>query len=138
MRMLRIGILVGVSMLINFGCSDSSSIANLARNVNKATPGTPVPTATVDELASGKKVFETNCMICHRSDGTGGKLTVEGKSLDVDDLTSAKIKAMTDEKLIGYIMKGVPDDGMPAFQGKLSEGEMRDVVKYIRTEFHGQ
>jgi mono/diheme cytochrome c family protein len=136
--MLRIGILVGVSMLINFGCSDSSSTANLARNVNKATPGTPVPTATVDELASGKKVFETNCMICHRSDGTGGKLTVEGKSLDVDDLTSVKIKAMTNEKLIGYIMKGVPDDGMPAFQGKLSEGEMRDVVKYIRTEFHGQ
>jgi mono/diheme cytochrome c family protein len=31
-------------------------------------------------------------------------------------------------------MNGAEDDGMPAFKGKLSEGEMRDVVKFIRVE----
>jgi mono/diheme cytochrome c family protein len=52
--------------------------------------------------------------------------------LTVEDLTTAKIKGFSDEKIIGYIMNGVEDEGMPAFKGKLSEGEMRDVVKYIR------
>lgn len=124
--------------LVSGGCDGNDPTAvNNAANVDR-TAVTPLPKATIDELASGKKVYETNCMVCHKADGTGGKLTVEGKSLDVEDLTAAKIKAMSDEKIIGYIMKGVPSDGMPAFQGKLSEGEMRDVVKYIRTEFHGQ
>jgi cytochrome c oxidase cbb3-type subunit 3 len=88
----------------------------------------------VDEVASGKNVYETNCMICHRSDGTGGKVTIEGKNLNPENLVSDKLKKMTDERMITYIMNGIEDEGMPAFKEKLSEGELRDVVKYIRTE----
>ena len=109
-------------------CSgNNSESANVTNTVKQ-----PAPAATVDELSSGKKVFEKNCAICHRADGTGGKVTVEGKSLNVEDLTAPKIKAFSDEKMIGYVMNGVEDEGMPAFKGKLSEGEMRDVVKYVR------
>jgi mono/diheme cytochrome c family protein len=61
-------------------------------------------------------------------------MVFEGKKLKPEDLTSAKIKGFSDEKIIGYIMKGVEDEGMPAFEGKLSEGEMRDVVKFVRVE----
>lgn len=117
-----------------FACSQQDSTMNI--NVNRTRNGTPVPAATVDELASGKTVYETNCMVCHKDDGTGGKLTIEGKSLNVEDLTADKIKKMSDERIITYIMNGVEDEGMPAFSGKLSEGEMRDVVKFIRTQFH--
>jgi mono/diheme cytochrome c family protein len=106
--------------------------------VNAKTPPapatSPIPEATIDELASGRNVYKQNCATCHKEDGTGGEMEFEGKKLRPDDLTSAKIKAFSDEKIIGYIMKGVVDEGMPAFEGKLSEGEMRDVVKYVRVE----
>src|SRR5262245_55973152 len=87
------------------GCArnDDSSRSNRASN----DPITPRPTATVNELASGVKVYETNCILCHRADGTGGKVTVDGKTLNVEDLTSNKIRGFTDEKIIGYVMNGV-------------------------------
>jgi len=130
--------LTALSFLMT-GCGDNTPTTNAnAAKVNRAAAQTPVPQATVDEPASGKKVFETNCMVCHKSDGTGGKVTVEGKSLEVDDLTSEKIKGFSDEKIIGYMIKGIPSEGMPSFKDKLSEGEMRDVVKFIRKEFHKQ
>jgi mono/diheme cytochrome c family protein len=30
-------------------------------------------------------------------------------------------------------MNGIPDEGMPAMKGKLSEAEMREIVRYVRT-----
>ena len=135
MKVSFVMILLIVFCVIIQGCADGTS--NVASN-SSVPAAAPTPAATIDELASGKKVYETNCMACHEAAGTGGKLTVEGKSLNVEDLTSEKIKAMSDEKIIGYIMKGVPSEGMPAFKDKLSEGEMRDVVLYIRREFHKQ
>ncbi len=41
---------------------------------------------------------------------------------------------MTDAKYIDYIENGIPDEGMPAFKGKLTDGEIKDVVIYIRKE----
>ncbi|MFL6469042.1 MAG: c-type cytochrome [Pyrinomonadaceae bacterium] len=124
------GILVLLSPIL-FSCSQEQALNNSNSYIIRKTP---VPVATIDELASGKKVYETNCMICHRSDGTGGKVSIERKSLNVENLTTEKVKGFSDEKIIGYIMNGIEDEGMPPFKGKLTEGEMRDVVKFIRTE----
>lgn len=135
MKLVRIAPFAFAIAILIIGCSENKPV-NVAAPVNK--PVAPAPAATIDELASGQKVFETNCTICHKADGTGGKVTVEGKSLNVEDLTAEKIKAFTDEKIISYIIKGIPSEGMPSFKDKLSEGEMRDVVKYIRKEFHKQ
>ena len=121
--------LTATALIISCG-TDRTAINSSGVNSTPKTP--PVPAATVDEVASGKKVFEKNCVLCHRSDGTGGRVSIEGKNLNVENLTSAKIKGFSDEKIIGYIMNGVEDEGMPAFKDKLSEGEMRDVVKHIR------
>jgi len=112
-------------------CAEQSLVKNSNVNLYRKTP---LPAATIDELGSGKKVYETNCIICHRADGTGGKVSIEGKNLNVTNLTSDKVKGFSDEKIIGYVMNGIEDEGMPAFKAKLSEGEMRDVVKFIRTE----
>ena len=51
-----------------------------------------IPAATVDELASGKSAYETNCVLCHRLDGTGGRVSIEGKNLNVENLTAAKFR----------------------------------------------
>jgi mono/diheme cytochrome c family protein len=127
----RINAIAGFAAIL-IACGPASTNENLSANQAPKTP--PVPAATVDELASGKKAYETNCMICHKSDGTGGKVSIEGENLNVEDLTTKKIKGFSDEKMISYIMNGIEEEGMPSFKRKLSEGEMRDVVRYIRTE----
>ena len=111
-------------------------VSNNANSVraNNATVPSPLPAATIDELASGRNVYQTNCANCHKENGTGGKVTIEGKELKPENLTSSEIKGFSDDKIIRVIMNGDEDDGMPAFKGKLSEGEMRDVVKFIRVE----
>lgn len=116
-------------------CSGDNGANRASTPSNSVRPAeAPLPDAKIDEMASGRKVYSENCKACHKEDGTGGEIEFEGKKLKPDDLTSAKIKGFTDEKIIGYIMKGVEDEGMPAFEGRLSEGEMRDVVKFIRVE----
>ena len=120
-------------------CASETKPGNAVVNsVNTSGPSvSPLPSATVDELASGRKIYAQTCANCHQDDGTGGEVEIEGKKLKPDDLTSAKIKGFSDDKILGYIMNGVPDEGMPAFKGKLSEAEMRDVVKFVRTEIQG-
>jgi mono/diheme cytochrome c family protein len=122
------------TLLIITGCS-ADKAPNVAVNSTNAAPvQPPLPAASIDELASGRKVYNDNCAACHKENGTGGETVFEGKKLKAENLTTAEIKGFSDEKIIGYIQKGVEDEGMPAFEGKLSEGEMRDVVKFIRIE----
>lgn len=124
-----------------FAIACSSTTSNVANNGSTNVPRasnapipSPLPSATIDELASGRKVYAASCANCHKENGTGGKVTIEGKELEPEDLTSSKVKNFPDEKIIRIIMNGAEDDGMPAFKGKLSEGDMRDVVKFIRVE----
>lgn len=135
--MIRFGfvLLVAVSILIVLSCGDTTKPANVAVNpVNTTAPATPLPSATIDELASGKKLYGTYCANCHKENGTGGEVVIEGKKLNPDNLTDAKRKALTDEKIIHFVTDGIEDEGMPSFKGKMSEGELRDLVKFIRVE----
>jgi mono/diheme cytochrome c family protein len=134
-----ITIVFGCIALLAFACAGSQNNTNVATDNGNAvranaSAATPLPAATIDELASGREVYATNCAKCHKENGTGGKVTIEGKEIKADDLTSNETKRFPDEKIIRIIMNGAEDDGMPAFKGKLSEGEMRDVVKFIRVE----
>ncbi len=135
-------ILFSVVIVAGISCGGENRVSvNTVNNANtnkSSTPAqSPIPAATIDELASGRKIYSVSCQNCHKEDGTGGPMEIEGKKIDPDDLTSAKIKGFSDEKILGYVMNGIPDEGMPAFKGKLSEGEMRDVVKYVRVELQG-
>jgi mono/diheme cytochrome c family protein len=135
--MIRFGILLlfAISTFVGLSCGDANKPANVAVNsVNTTAPATPLPSATVDELASGKKLYLNNCAACHKENGTGGEVTIEGKKLNPDNLTDAKRKALTDDKIIRVMMDGIEDEGMPSFKGKMSEAEMRDLVKYVRVE----
>ncbi|PYS99044.1 MAG: hypothetical protein DMF63_13300 [Acidobacteria bacterium] len=124
--------------LIATGCSDAQNSNIATNNGNKAranaTIPSPLPSATIDELASGREIYSTSCVNCHKESGTGGKVTIEGKEIKAEDLTSAKVKAFPDEKILRVIMNGAEDEGMPAFKGRISEAQMRDVLKFIRVE----
>ena len=132
MKKLKVGVIFG-SLSLAIACG------NVPTKTSSVNNQPPVPTATataaatpVDELAGGRELYKQNCVICHKEDGTGGKMTIEGKTINPDDLTSEKIKKFTDEKIAGYISNGVVDEGMPAFKDKLSEAQIRDVVNFVR------
>ena len=133
--MLRFGFALLFALATVIALSCGSKPANMTVNsVNTSPPQTPLPAATIDELASGRKLYSSNCANCHKENGTGGEVIIEGKKLNPDNLTSAKIKGFSDDKILRFIVNGIEDEGMPPFKKKLSEGEMRDVVKFIRVE----
>lgn len=133
MNAIKLGVLLaGILFLITACQQPASNSANTSGSINSRPGETAKPAATVDVIAEAKEVYATNCMICHKENGTGGPVTVDGKKLKPDNLTSDKIKLMTDEKLIGYVTNGVIDEGMPAFKGKLSEDEIKLAVAHVR------
>lgn len=111
----------------------NSPANNAVANAKPPTNSTPAATAT-PEVASGSKLYGEHCAKCHKDDGSGGKVTVDGKTIDPDNLTSSKIAAKSDEKMMGYITDGFPDDGMPAFKDKLKPEEMKLIVAFIRSD----
>jgi len=131
MKTLKLVIICGIYSLA-FACTD-------AARTNVTSPTTPSPTASLPaatpaEVVTGKSLYIDNCAVCHKENGTGGKMEIEGKQIDPDDLTSSKIKAFSDEKIRGYIVNGVEDEGMPAFKDKLNETQIREIISYVRSE----
>lgn len=126
--------------VFGFACSQAANNATVANspNANRVVSqpektAEPSPDAVVENLLAGKELYAKNCMICHKESGKGGKITLEGKTINPDDLTTAKMAEKTDEKLYGYILNGFPDDGMPAFKEKLKEAEIKAIVAHVRT-----
>jgi cytochrome c6 len=79
---------------------------------------------------TGADLFATKCASCHGKDGTGN--TPMGKNLKLRDLGSADVQQISDKDLKNIVDKGKPPK-MPAYGGKLSETQIDDLVKYIRS-----
>lgn len=67
--------------------------------------------------------YKSKCAMCHGADGKGGKMGTR-------DFASAEVKAESDAQLAEVITKG--KGKMPSYDGKLKEGEIKDLVAYIR------
>ncbi len=135
MREFKIVVFVaGLAIFVACGQTASNNPSNTA-TANAKTPANvaPTPAATV-EMAAGGKLYSTSCAKCHKEDGSGGKITVDGKSINPDNLTSPKMVGKSDEKLLTAIADGYPDDGMPAFKDKLKPDEMKQIVAFIRSD----
>lgn len=68
--------------------------------------------------AKGKSLFDGKCAMCHGKDG----------SKKFGDL-----KAKSAEELAKTVKEGIKGKGMPAFAGKLSDEEVKDVVAYAQS-----
>lgn len=79
------------------------------------------------------EIYAANCMICHKDTGRGGRITMQGKAINPEDLTTDKMKKMSDDKLFGYISDGIEDEGMPAFKDKLTPEDIKLVIEHVRT-----
>lgn len=83
-------------------------------------------TARADDSAS---VYKAKCAACHAPDGSGSSAT--GKALGVPDLRSDATQKQTDAQLIDSITNG-KGKKMPAYEGKLSDDQIKDLVAYMR------
>jgi len=94
-------------------------------------PALAQPAHPASHVAQGGTVFNGNCSICHGMDGTGSPT---GKSLNVPDLRSRKVQALSNAALMGYIREG--KGSMPAFKGELTAPQIAEVTTYVRWLAH--
>ncbi len=79
--------------------------------------------------SSGADTFKTKCQVCHAADGSGD--TPTGKALKPLPYNSPDVLKASDSDLIAIVKNG--KGNMPAFGGKITDAQIKDVVAYIRT-----
>lgn len=89
--------------------------------------GIPVSLSAAD-AQEGQKLFQAKCVQCHAKDGSGH--TAIGKTLGAADLRSAPVQKKTDAEFYQQISHG--KGAMPAFGKALSDGQIKDLIAYIR------
>jgi cytochrome c6 len=86
-------------------------------------------TISVNAQGAGEKVYKAKCASCHGPDGKGA--TPAGKATKARDFCSDEVKKETDDEWTTILVKG--KNKMPAYDKKLTESEIKDVVAYIRS-----
>ncbi|MGH7301156.1 MAG: c-type cytochrome [Candidatus Rokuibacteriota bacterium] len=91
----------------------------------------PVPkTAT-----GGQRLYLANCATCHGADGRGSWRAAIFL-MKPGDLSDARMDERSDEYLFTLIKNGgatIGKPGMPSFGYHLTDHELRELVRYVRT-----
>ena len=83
-------------------------------------------------VGRGKKIYETQCALCHGTKGDGKGEMVEEMKLNPPDFTKSEtLKDRTDGELFAIIGSG--KDPMPGQKGRMTDQHRWDLVNYIRT-----
>ncbi len=112
--------LVGVYILMGQLIEDTGS---------SLWPRNPMP-STSQSRATGKEVYQQNCVECHGPEGVGDGPKARQFRADMD--LSAHVLAHPSGQLFVWIGGGLGDN-MPAFEGQLTEDQLWHLVNYIRT-----
>lgn len=72
--------------------------------------------------------YKAKCAMCHGPDGKG---SATGLKMGAHDFSSAEVQKETDAQLTEIIAKG--KGKMPAYDGKLKDTEIKELVAYVRS-----
>jgi mono/diheme cytochrome c family protein len=105
--------------------------AGQAQSADAAKTGNPIK-PTPDSLTAGKKIYSTDCEMCHGKQGAGdGDLAADMK-LSLKDLREdATLKDVSDKELFDIIDKG--KGKMMGEEGRLKPEQVWNVVNYVRS-----
>lgn len=78
---------------------------------------------------NGADTYKSKCQMCHAADGSGS--SPAGKSMKTPSFLDADSIKKSDADLIALTKDG--KGKMPAYAGKLTDPQIKDVVAYIRT-----
>lgn len=90
---------------------------------------TAIASTTARAQAPGADTYKAKCQSCHAADGSGN--TPAGKAMKAVPFNSPDIVKASDADLIADTTNG--KGKMPAYKGKLTDAQIKDVVAYIRT-----
>ncbi len=79
--------------------------------------------------SAGAATYKAKCAMCHGPDGTAA--TPVGRMMKVPSFTSPAAKAASEASLIAITKNG--KGRMPAYNGKLTDAQIKEVVSFIRT-----
>ena len=133
MKLISLALLCVAIALVAFACTETPTTTNT--NTSRAA-ASPAATATPDPLAGAQANFTKNCEPCHGPQGEGGLVKVDNKQIKVPSLKSDHAIKHTDDQIAKMITNG--EEAMPAFKDKMSQAEISDMVKYVRTHFQGK
>ncbi len=86
-------------------------------------------TGSICNAQSGAAVYKSHCQMCHGPKGMAD--TAAGKAMKVKPVTDPTVRKFSEEKMIDAVRHGMGKMG--AYQGKLTEAQIKDVVIYFRT-----
>jgi len=85
--------------------------------------------ATTSFAQDGAATYKSKCQMCHGA--TGMADTPAGKSTKARPFNDPEVMKMSNEELINITTNG--HNKMPAYKGKLTDAQIKDVVAYIKT-----
>jgi cytochrome c6 len=88
-----------------------------------------VSTTAALAQGSGADTYKAKCAMCHGATGLGD--TPAGKAMKAVPFNSPDLVKASDADLIAATKNG--KGKMPAYAGKLTDPQIKDVVAYIRT-----
>jgi cytochrome c6 len=83
-----------------------------------------LPAAAEDAAA----LYKSKCQVCHGADGKG---TAAGQKMGAKDFQSPEVAKQSDADLIKVTKEG--KGKMPKYDGKLTDDQIKALVKYIRS-----
>ncbi len=84
------------------------------------------------DRARGKAVYERHCQSCHGPSGRGDGPAAASLKVPPTNFQRFQSFLKSDEELLRTIEHGVVFSPMHSWRGRLTDGEMQDVVIYIR------
>lgn len=81
--------------------------------------------------ASGKKLFNSLCYVCHGMKGKGDGMAGAGLKPKPSNLSSEPVQSQTDGAIFWKITEG--RSPMPSYKTSIPENKRWEIVNYIRT-----
>lgn len=125
----KIGALLVGSFFLLGGCKEKAQ-------EEKPMEETPQEEMAMAEASSpGAVIYAQNCAVCHGETGKGDGPGAAGLNPPPRDFTTGKFKyGDTLEAVIKTISNGIPNTGMTAFKGTLTDEQIRQVAEYVLYE----
>jgi mono/diheme cytochrome c family protein len=103
----------------------------IRRASHRGIPARPLDVKA--SAASGGIRYDSECSICHGSDGRAQTPIGRWMHPRAADLTSEEVQSFSDQELFWIVQNGIRFTGMPAF-GQVETGDnIWNLVNYVRT-----
>ena len=124
--------LIASLLVVGIGLYVGAQSLNAAPTLGNADVRNPYP-PTEQSIATGKRIFDTHCAVCHGDTGRGDGPAAAALRPPPADLRVHMAAGHTDGQLFDWVTNGFPGTAMPAWKDQLTEEERWHVLNYIRT-----